>query len=342
MELRWIWVIGKRNVKNGDYTLRLGDRWDEYVDSIMSYPYKPKLLGRSELADVEHSDSRAPVWGVVRSWRVISASEAAELGFDQVDEEALYAGVELNEAADPTQIVSVSPSVYEDYEDEDGKRWPCVLGHIAVVGFPAQQIGQPLQSDIVHIALSKKEDSMATRKSKLADVAVDADAIETVEEAASEAVDIAAELQARIAELQARIAELEAALEAALANAPAAEEPAEEAPLSSEQLSKLIDAKVQAKLARERALDRVNAERVCKLSREDLGKIHATLAPAAWDAFVASLLSAAHATPEATQRLSKNTRGGGEVDHYALAKQISKRDGISLAAAVTHIARGGK
>ena len=333
MNIRWIWVIGRRNIKNGDYTLRFGDRWDEYVDSITSYPYAPKLLGRSELADVEHDDNRAPVWGVVRSWRVISASEAAELGFDQVDEEALYAGVELNAAADPTQIVSISPSVYEAYEDEDGKRWPCVLVHISVVGFPAQQIGQPLQADIVHIALSK-EVGMATRKSKLNDVAVDADAIETVEEAASEAVDL-------VAELQARIAELEAALEAALANAPAAEEPAEE-PLSSEQLSKLIDAKVQAKLARERALDRVGAERVCKLSREDLGQVHATLAPAAWDAFVSSLPSVAHATPEATQRLSKNARGGGDVDHYALAKQIAKRDSITLAAAVTHIARGGK
>lgn len=214
---RWIWVFGKRNIVNGGRTVAFADNWDRWVPSIIASGFAAPLLGRSENIDVEHNASTAPVWGVVRRYKVMSRSDATKKGFLQRDELALYAEIEQWGGG---TFAYTSPAIYFDFKDDNGRIWPASIQHIAVVGQPAQQTGQPVQYDLERVAL---------RRSKMADV--DETALDGTVESTDEVVDAAVDLDEALRNaleqngiLQARIVELEAQVAALLGEKPAEQE----------------------------------------------------------------------------------------------------------------------
>lgn len=205
---RWIWVFGKRNIVNGGQTIAFADNWDRWVPSIIASGFAAPLLGRSENIDVEHNASTAPVWGVVRRYKVLSREDATKKGFLQRDDLALYAEVEQWGGG---TFAYTSPAIYFDFKDDNGQIWPASIQHIAVVGQPAQQTGQPVQHDLERVALRRSE--MAEVNEGVLDGAAEStdevvDAASELEEALRNALEQNNILQARIAELEAQIADL--------------------------------------------------------------------------------------------------------------------------------------
>lgn len=176
--LRWLWVCGSRDIVHGSVTVPFGSRWTELVRDVTAQTFRPPLFGRSVHEDVEHDETRAPIWGVLREWRVLSQEEAAAAGVEQSDEHALYGGFELTPAGqiadDAGQIVYCSPKVIWD---------PWYIEHLTACGYPAQRENQPNQRDLLEAALTG---------GSMAEEIVEA-AVEAAEEAAEEAVEAAAE-----------------------------------------------------------------------------------------------------------------------------------------------------
>ena len=152
---KWMWVLGKRNIVYKGKTRPIADNWDKYVQSITSYPFRPIVLGRDSTRNTVHNEATAPDLGIVREWRVLTREQAKELGFEQRDEQALYGKVDLRE--DAHAISYVSPLLALNYQDEEGKRHPAIIRHLAACTVPFQQLGQPYQPDLEALAMSDIE-----------------------------------------------------------------------------------------------------------------------------------------------------------------------------------------
>lgn len=202
---QWIWVCGKRNIFNGGKKISFADHWDAWTASIIGYDFRAPVLGRSETRDVEHDAASAPTIGVVRRYKVLTREAAAKLGFLQKDDEALYALIDLWEDA---PIAHVSPSIWFNFKSETGAIWPAVIQHIAVVGQPAQQYGQPVQHDLIGVQLRRGQ--MPKEKYIDLEIEVEESDVVDVEDAATDVSDEAEKLLALVERLNARIEELEA------------------------------------------------------------------------------------------------------------------------------------
>lgn len=150
---RWFWVLGKRNIVNDGRSFPIADNWDEITSSIMSYPFKPSLIGRDRDKPSVHNEQTAPEWGRVMEWKVVSKDEAKLAGLkqDQVDDFALYAKVKVDT---DEKIGYVSPFLQLNYTDEEGIKRPAIIRHVAACVVPKQQLGQPHQSELESLSLS--------------------------------------------------------------------------------------------------------------------------------------------------------------------------------------------
>lgn len=277
---RWIWVAGKRNILNGDRTVAFADNWKRWTASIIANGFAAPVLGRSELIDVEHDAQRAPIIGNVIRYKVLTREAALSKGFaKQRDEEALYALCDID---DDVSINHISPAIFFDWIDDNGTKWPAVVQHIAVVGQPAQQYAQPLQSELAAISLRRQE--MPKTKKAALNVEVDEGALVDAEQVTDEVADAGDSLQSalnaaneELSTLRARVAELEAIIADLTSEAP--KEGVNDAELRA-RVAKLEQHHAQlrvAELSKRFGIDGVEARKFASLSDAQIASIEALL-----------------------------------------------------------------
>ena len=270
MKERWLWALEKQNlVLSPSETIPLGDQWDEWMASVMAYPFRAPVLGRS--AEGQHDESRNPVIGHVVEWKVLSREEAVSRGVDTRGGTALYCRVEPAKGYEErcNAVAYVSPGFQLNFSDETGRKWPMVVNHVAEVSVPFQQLTQPDQRSLLGVQLSRASQNgvFIMVDERIEEVVDEVSAV--ADEAAAEAADAVAEadglvdtvgaLMARIDELQAQLAELQGER---------VEEPG--AGPEEVQLSRAVRAHVAKEVLLKQKVDDILRTRNWHGSREDL------------------------------------------------------------------------
>lgn len=272
--MKWFWVLGRQNIVTPFAVHAFADRWDEYTESIMAYPFKPPLLARDSDAG-EHNEALNVVIGHVAEWRVLTAEEADAKGLDSRGVDALYALVEpVADWVDLDSVVYVSPLVEEGARDETGAVWPCVISHVAEVSVPMQRLAQPDQRALSSLAMSRAGGggfSMADVTQSDVDEAVDVveETAETVAEVGEVAADFAAQL-AELREQQAMILEHLASLKPAASEAEAPAGDGAQTLAMSRQISQMVAKTMSAEMEAQRRADDLLGARQWTGSREQL------------------------------------------------------------------------
>ena len=285
---QWMWILGRSNItRPSGKTIPIGDDWDSVIASIIGYGFNCPLLGRSELRDVEHNAQLAPVIGVAREFKVLTKADAEEKGLSQIDDEALYARVEV---WTDDLIAHVSPYIATNFLDDRGTEWPYAIQHIAVVGQPQQQTAQPVQADLAGIALSRGGDMPAE---------VDEKALEGVQESAESVDEAADDVQEVIAALQAEIAALKAQLDELLGANPAQADEAEDIELRRE--IKELRKQIQSIAREQQKGDVIMLSRSLGVNRGVAEKLRSVLT----ESEMSDIARISKAKPEPTDRASQ-------------------------------------
>lgn len=216
---RWIWVLGRQNAFYRGQTIPLSDRWEELMGSLLAYPFRPPVLGRIDGA--EHDEKRCPTIGIVTEWRVLDASDEANIS----GVESLFAYVEPAEGYEDAikRLIYLSPAFELDTWDEVGNPQPFLVRHVAEVSVPFQQIDQPDQRALLEVHMSKaggRKVYKFSAETEEVEAAVDAttEALDDVEETIDPLVSALASITTTLDELNSRLSALEGA---APADAPA-------------------------------------------------------------------------------------------------------------------------
>ena len=336
---RWLATLWESSlVTPSGQVVDFGGNWDEWVDSIVGYSksFAAPVLGRLPHMDVEHDEARAPVWGVVSEFRVLTQEEAAEKGIVQQAPRVLYAKVDI---WDGERILYVSPKLRWNFLADDNVVWPCVISHVAVVGEPLQQTMQKPQTTLESLAMS--------RGSKMDKEDVDVESIDNVEDSvqdvvdtSQEAVDIVEELAARIVELEALVAELRADSEEAAVET---EETELDMSRGKSALMAQIQRVVRAEVAASRkAQDTAEIKRVARtlnMSRGAAEAAHAAMSAEEWAKFSGGIPKAAAPSVPSSLGMSRaKSLTGKELDILAIAYQ--REHGVKYSEALSRV--GGK
>lgn len=303
--------------------------WDDWVSSIIAYSqtFQAPVLGRLPELDVEHDETRAPVWGAVSEFRVLTSEEAAEKGISQQAPRALYAKADIWAGE---RILYVSPNIRWNFLADDGVLWPCVISHVAVVGEPLQQTMQRPQTTLETLAMRRGE--------KMAEV--DVTLIDEAEEVAAEVSDQADEAVSVVEELAARIAELEAQIASLTGSGVETEEVELDMSRDKSALLSQIQRMVRTEVTAERrARDGAEIQRVARslnMSRAAAEAAHAAMSAAEWAKFTGSVPRAAKVTEPASLGMSRaKALTGKELDILAVAYQ--REHGVSYTEALSKV-----
>lgn len=304
--------------------------WSEWAGSIIEYSriYSAPVLGRSTHDRVEHDIERAPVWGRVLEIRELTLEEAELRGIEQTVPRALYAKLDV---WDGERILYVSPEVTWNYISDDGRHWPCVVEHVAVVGGPLQQVHQKPQTALESLAMSRRTavaevlDSTVEETADLADDAIDAG------ENLQDTVD---ELRAVIDELRARIAELEGEVDD---DVEVEEVSLDMSRATAAQLRSLVRSEFE-RHRRER--DSAEIERVARslnMSRAAATALHSAMTPSEWVAFASKKVAGPAPTGAPVSLGMSRARKLSDADRDAAARAYARKNGVSYTVALRAI-----
>lgn len=338
--MRWLWVLEKQDIVYNGQVVPLGTNWDEWMQSLMAYPFNPPVLARS--AEGQHDEDKNPVIGHVIEWKVLKHEEALAIGVASRGEEALYCKVKPVEGQEEAcnAITYVSPSIVPNFIDEVGNEWDFVISHVAEVSVPFQQLTQPDQKTLVGLALSRQ---MAKNVNlQVEEEVVDAveEVLDGVDEVAEEAADQALNLTELIGMVIEEVAALRGEIMIIKGEAPEAEGVAEGemVPMSS------LPAAVARELQVQRRADDILETRVWNGTREEL--VNLCRVPAQHVALKKSLAAKRAEAPRvgAQQAKGGNAMNFSKMTDGEAARFIAKRDGINFSAALKKVAdiRGGK
>lgn len=336
---RWLWVLEKQDCIWQGMDIPTGTKWDELIQSAITYPFKCPLLGRDPQGG-QHNETTNPILGYVTKWKEMSGEEARAKGIDTTGEHALYCQIEplpgMEERVE--NILYVSPSFMLDAIDERGSQWPMVFRHVAEVAVPFQQLTQPNQRTLLAVEMARLDTGVVQMDAEQIVEEVEPvleEAAVAAEDAAVAAIEQSAQLEALVAEIRMLKDEL-AALKG------------EEAAAAEEGVSmsaKQVRALVAVEMAAQTAAAEILRTRNWTGSKEKL--VSMCKDPQTVTLLKGSLAWKADAAPKVS--MQKAAAKANTVDYSSMpladaAKEISRKEGIAFSAALVKARnlRGGK